>query len=397
MDVTFYKIIIALLVSGVALLIVFIARLQRRRKDEIDAFQKILAQGEEKAQEQLKKQVKDLFSNLTEGVLLVDVGLRIVYANSAFLKMLNLRDDVVGQNIVDVFKIEEISRLVKRLFESRVTASEEIELRYPQQGYLYINGAYVEGDNSRAPLALLLFHDQTRLKILEKTRQDFVANVSHELRTPLTLIKGCVETLIDGAKNDPQVADKFLNTIKKHANRLNFLLEDLLTISKLESGEVSMQIKPFDLQVLVKQVLEDFSEVARQKNVSLKNNVPEGFVVYGDADRLYQVLYNLVDNAIKYGKTGGNVWIGAFQKGTDAQITVRDDGPGIPPEARERIFERFFRVDKARSREQGGTGLGLSIVKHIIQAHGGRVWVESELGKGAAFHCLIPMKPQDNK
>ena len=236
---------------------------------------------------------------------------------------------------------------------------------------------------------ILVFHDLTRLKQLERTREEFVANVSHELRTPLSLIKGYVETLLDGAKDNPEVSTKFLKTIHRNSERLQFLIEDLLTISQLESGRLKMNLQPVKLRPLVDRVLEDFKTPAQAKHVALVNEMPD-LTAHADADRIQQVLCNLVSNAVKYGRTEGCVEVSGKIADGAVEICVEDDGPGIPTESLERVFERFYRVDKARSREQGGTGLGLSIVKHIVQSHGGKVWARSELGKGAEFHFTIP-------
>jgi two-component system phosphate regulon sensor histidine kinase PhoR len=231
---------------------------------------------------------------------------------------------------------------------------------------------------------------------LERTREEFVANVSHELRTPLSLIKGYVETLLDGAKDNPEVATKFLQTIQRNAERLQFLIEDLLTISELESGRIKMNLHSVRLHSLVDRVLEDLKPQAQSRRVELKNDVPE-LTARADADRLQQVFGNLIANAIKYGREGGHVGVSAhLLDGNAIELCVQDDGPGIPAESLERVFERFYRVDKARSREQGGTGLGLSIVKHIVQSHGGKVWAKSEPGTGAAFYFTLPLKPESS-
>jgi len=235
----------------------------------------------------------------------------------------------------------------------------------------------------------------TRLKQLERTRQEFVANVSHELRTPLSLIKGYVETLRDGALDNPQVAQKFLETIDRNAERLTLLIEDLLTISELESGRMKLELQPVSLKPTVEKVLGDFRARAGVKQMQLVGDIPE-VVLHADADRLEQVLCNFVDNAIKYGRIHGTVSVTAhLTKNAQVEVSIRDDGPGIPPESLERVFERFYRVDKARSREQGGTGLGLSIVKHIVQSHGGRVWVNSQLGQGSTFFFTLPQVTAD--
>jgi two-component system phosphate regulon sensor histidine kinase PhoR len=238
--------------------------------------------------------------------------------------------------------------------------------------------------------SILVFHDLTRLKQLESARKEFVANVSHELRTPLSLIKGYCETLLDGAKDQPEVASRFLLTIDRNAERLKLLIEDLLTVSELESGRVTLNLQPVSLRGSVEKVLGDYQKKATLRSIRLENRVPE-LTVRADSGRLEQVMGNLVDNSIKYGRESGYVSVEARDiEGGMVEICVRDDGPGIPPESLERVFERFYRVDKARSREQGGTGLGLSIVKHIVQSHQGRVWAKSEAGKGAAFFFTLP-------
>jgi len=237
---------------------------------------------------------------------------------------------------------------------------------------------------------VVVFHDLTRIKKLERNREEFVANVSHELRTPLSLIKGYTETLLDGAMDNPEVSQKFLQTIDRNAERLKLLIEDLLTISELEAGRLRLHLQPVALKPLIGKLCEDFKPRAASRDVKLVSEVPE-LTARADTDRVQQVLSNLVDNAIKYGRNQGTVTIrGRATDDGKVELCVADDGPGIPEDARERIFERFYRVDKARSREQGGTGLGLSIVKHIIQSHGGRVWVESEMGAGSRFHFSLP-------
>jgi two-component system phosphate regulon sensor histidine kinase PhoR len=267
----------------------------------------------------------------------------------------------------------------------------ELRLSSPSERWLEVNGAAIFNGGGKRYGTVLVFHDLTRLKQLESARKEFVANVSHELRTPLSLIKGYVETLLDGAKEDPALATKFLQTIDRNAERLRLLIEDLLTISELESGRVKLNLQPVALVPLVDKVLADLKSRAALRKVTLVNEAPE-LIVLGDADRLEQVLGNLIENGIKYGRSEGTVKVGGGQFDAEqAQLFVQDDGPGIPPEAIERVFERFYRVDKARSREQGGTGLGLSIVKHIVQAHGGKVWAKSQPGHGATFSFTIPM------
>jgi two-component system phosphate regulon sensor histidine kinase PhoR len=238
---------------------------------------------------------------------------------------------------------------------------------------------------------ILVFHDLTRLRQLENLRKEFVANVSHELRTPLSLIKGCVETLLDGAGDNPGQARRFLQIIARHTDRLTYLIEDLLTLSRLESGTAVLSLSETDLRELGGRTVEDLAARAAERGTRLVNEVPAGLTAHADAGRVLQVLFNLVDNAIKYGRPQGQVVIGGrATDGEFVELWVRDDGPGLPREALGRVFERFYRVDRNRAREQGGTGLGLAIVKHIVQSHGGEVRVESEPGRGAAFYFTLP-------
>lgn len=289
------------------------------------------------------------------------------------------------------FRLPELAEIVKQLRQQRTVRGYELELPGMDERLLEVNAASVLDAEGAQHGAILEFHNLTRLKQLENTRQEFVANVSHELRTPLSLIKGFVETLLEGAKNDPELATRFLQTIEKHTDRLTFLIEDLLTISRLESGQIVMNLHGVDLREEARRVIDDLQARAAEKKITLENLLSPGLLARADADRLQQVLFNLVENAIKYGTQEGRVSIGGKNVPENkVELWVRDDGPGIPAEAKERIFERFYRVDRARSRETGGTGLGLSIVKHIVQAHGGEVWVKSEVGAGTTFFFTLP-------
>jgi signal transduction histidine kinase len=240
-----------------------------------------------------------------------------------------------------------------------------------------------------------VFHDITEVKQLESMRSDFVANVSHELRTPLTAIRGYAETLRQTPPNDPADAQHFLSIIEKHAERLSRLTEDLLTLSDLESGKIEIDFNPVDIKRLVQSVSEVFSDAANKKQVTLEQVIEQGLpAVMGDVDRLQQLLINLVDNAVKYTPINGTVTVKAqritINSSIDAvELSVTDTGTGIPEQAIPRLTERFYRVDKARSRDLGGTGLGLAIVKHIAQAHGSQLKIESALHKGTMVSVLL--------
>jgi len=333
---------------------------------------------------------QSLFNSMAEGVLILDAADRIQLINSSMDRLFGLSADVRGQTVLEAFRLESLAEVVKQLKEEKTVHGCEIELPRLDDRWLQVNAAAVSDNAGNFRGSILVFHDLTRLKQLENTRREFVANVSHELRTPLSLIKGFVETLQEGAKNDPELATRFLHTIEKHADRLTFLIEDLLSISRLESGRTIVNLQPIDMREQVQKVLEDLHTRVEEKRVRIHNSAPEGMIARADSDRLQQVLYNLVENAIKYGRKEGDVNVGAKPVSDGkVEVWVQDNGPGIPPEAHERVFERFYRVDKARSRESGGTGLGLAIVKHIVQAHGGEVWVESQVGVGTTFHFTL--------
>jgi len=242
--------------------------------------------------------------------------------------------------------------------------------------------------------ALVVLHDVTRIEAAEKSRRDFIANVSHELRTPLTSIQGYVETLVEDPRPNPETTREFLGIIHKNATRMNRLTEDLLALASVESPDYKLAPQPMRASSLVQDAIESLGGIVVDSEVELESTGAPDALVMADPDAMNQVFGNLIENSLKYAKAGKSIRVGALLAGTEVQFTVQDFGPGIASEHLDRIFERFYRVDKARSRESGGTGLGLAIVKHIVQAHGGRVWAASELGSGAQFHFTLPLAPQ---
>jgi two-component system phosphate regulon sensor histidine kinase PhoR len=388
-----YLLSFILLIVAVALHLWWRGRYARLREDWLAEKQSLENAQKRHYQEsaQIEAEQQTIFNSMSEGVLILDQAGRVQLLNRSLQKFFNLKSDVRGQTIMETFRLQELAEITRRLPQERIVQGHELELPGVDDRWLEVNAAAVFDRGGTQHGSILVFHDLTRLKQLEATRREFVANVSHELRTPLSLIKGFVETLLDGAKNDPDLATRFLRTIEKHTDRLTYLIEDLLTISRLESGQIVMNLHQVDLREEVSHVIDDLQARATDKNAKLLNDFPADLQARADTDRLQQVLFNLVENAIKYGHADGTVAIGGQPNGDGkVEIWVKDDGPGIPPEARERIFERFYRVDRARSRETGGTGLGLSIVKHIVQAHGGEVWVKSELGHGSTFSFTLP-------
>lgn len=239
--------------------------------------------------------------------------------------------------------------------------------------------------------ALVVLHDVTGIEAAEKSRRDFIANVSHELRTPLTSIQGYVETLVEDPHPNPETTREFLGVILKNATRMNRLTEDLLALASVESPNYKVTPQPTRASALVEDAIESLGGMVVDSEVELESAGAPDALIMADPDAMNQVFGNLIENALKYGKAGGRIRVGAQLLETEVEFSVKDFGPGIAFEHLERIFERFYRVDKARSRESGGTGLGLAIIKHIVQAHGGRIWAESELGSGATFHFTLPL------
>lgn len=331
-----------------------------------------------------------LLDSMIEGVLVLDEMKRVQFANRTFAEMFATVGALSGKAVLEAVRVHEVAEIVERTGQDGRVIDHEMKLPGNSERWLQVNAAAITTAERRRLGTVLVFHDLTRMKRLERTREEFVGNVSHELRTPLSLIKGYAETLLDGAKDNPEVAVKFLQTIDRNARRLDLLIQDLLTISALESGRIAMDPQPVALRNVAERCLIDLNSLAGTRKVTLVNELAE-LTAQADETRTEQVLSNLMENAVKYGREGGRVTIGGRDTGEgQLEIYVQDDGPGIPSDAQERVFERFYRVDKARSREQGGTGLGLSIVKHIVQAHGGRVWVESTPGQGAKFFFTLP-------
>lgn len=359
-------------------------------EEKLRAKMELLARAGEDASLQAQAQQEAVFNSMVEGVVLLDGTARIQLANRRFSRLFSISADPRGQTLLEATRMHELADLIAGLGPASPVLSKELRLSGLQERWLDVSAAAVFGARGERTGGVLVFHDVTSLKRLERTREEFVANVSHELRTPLSLIKGYTETLLGGAYREPDLGLKFLQIIDRNAERLKLLIEDLLIISELESGRIRLQLETVSLAPLAAKLCDDFRPRAESRETQLCNEIPD-VQVSSDPNRLQQVFSNLLDNAIKYGHPRGTVTLRArVAQGGRIEVCVMDDGPGIPAEMRERVFERFYRVDKARSREQGGTGLGLAIVKHIVQSHGGRVWVESEPGSGSRFWFSLP-------
>ncbi len=390
MDLT----LILLLLACAALALAW-GRERMLRKSDSERSRQDLAEQRLRRDAELREQSQRtaaLFDRMVEGLIVVDAGGRIRVANRAAAALFGFEAPAVGRTILEATRHHEVAAVVARLDKELEVLGHELRidsLEAPR--FLQVNALAMRDAAGAADGAILVFHDLTRLRQLEGVRQEFVANVSHELRTPLSLIKSATETLLEGAKDDAAALSRFLQIIDKHANRLALLIDDLLLLSTLDSGGLRMNKQPVPLRDTVQDAIDDLQPRAHARDVTLVNAVPGSLLGLVDNDRMRQVISNLLDNAIKYGRAGGRAAIeGRVLPNGRIEIMVVDDGPGIPKESQERIFERFYRVDKARSREQGGTGLGLAIVKHVVQALGGDVRLESEPGTGAAFIVTLP-------
>ena len=382
-----------LLAVGVAAIVHFLWRAKSRRDHAAWRLElsRHKIQAEAAIAEALARQ-DALFDSMIEGVLVLDENDEVRFANQTFARMFATSGSLRGKKLLEAVRQHEVAEIVARTRSEGRVVDHEMRLAGEVDDWLQISAAAVTSGERRRLGTILVFHSLTRLKQLERRQQEFVANVSHELRTPLTMISGYIETLLAGAKDDPANATKFLQIVERHTQRLTLLIEDLLALSSLESGQLQLRPQELALAEVVEKVFTDLKPRAELKQCSLQNQLAD-LVAHADANRLHQVLSNLVDNAIKYGRVGGMVVVSGRQTGTGlVELCVRDDGPGIPAESLERVFERFYRVDKARSRDQGGTGLGLAIAKHIVHAHGGTIWAHSELGQGAALYFTLPQQ-----
>jgi two-component system, OmpR family, phosphate regulon sensor histidine kinase PhoR len=284
----------------------------------------------------------------------------------------------------------ELVEAVRQVLGGEPRVQSEIVTGTLRQHYFAITVASVRAGDTIG--AVVVLHDITELRKLERVRRDFVANVSHEFRTPLTAIQGFAETLLAGAIDDPQNRTRFLEIILEHSRRLARLTEDLLVLSKMDAERLELEIRRLSVSQLIESCLETAQRRAAEKDLEISVNAPQRLPdIAGDRRRLAEVLQNLLDNAIQYTLPGGQIMLSAETSGDEVVLTVSDTGIGIPQADQPRIFERFYRVDAARSREAGGTGLGLAIAKHLVEVHGGRLWVESEVGQGSQFHFSVPL------
>jgi two-component system phosphate regulon sensor histidine kinase PhoR len=332
-----------------------------------------------------------ILGSMVEGVAVISGSERLLFANPGFAEILGL--DIPpqsGSGLVEVVRQTELIEAVRAVLKGELRVESEIVTGTLRQHFFAATVASVRAGETSG--AVIVLHDITDLRKLERVRRDFVANVSHEFKTPLTAIQGFAETLLAGAIDDPENRGSFLEIILEHSRRLARLTDDLLKLSKMDADRLELEIHRFSVTQFVESCLETAQRRAAEKDLRISVNMPARLPdIAGDRRRLAEVLQNLLDNAIQYTLPGGHIMLTAGNGQNEVTFTISDTGIGIPQADQPRIFERFYRVDVARSREVGGTGLGLAIAKHLVEVHGGRLWVESEVGQGSQFHFTVPV------
>ena len=334
---------------------------------------------------------------MQDGLLVVDARRRITLTNRTFEELFGLRGPAAGVPLLETVRHATLDWLIAETLRTGEAMRSELSLADSQthsERHIEVNAVPIKNALDETTGAVLLFHDITELKRLDQIRSDFVANVSHELRTPLSILRGYIETLLDNPKPSREELARILAIMERHSKRLGLLVQDLLSLAQLESSNATLALSVVRVEELFNNVVRDWREKLAAKNLKVIVDVsPDASTLRADETRLQEVLYNLLENAVKYSREKGQIQLQAGRRGPETVLSVSDDGTGISKEDLPRIFERFYRADKARSRELGGTGLGLAIVKHIAQLHGGRVEAESELGKGTTIRVVLPTHP----
>jgi two-component system phosphate regulon sensor histidine kinase PhoR len=334
-----------------------------------------------------------VLTSMVEGVLAVDADQRVISVNAAAARLLGASPtELEGRGLQEVVRNADLRRFVTSALACDRPVEANVILRNARDRVLQANGTALRDAVGRGIGAVIVLNDVSRLRQLENLRRDFAANVSHELRTPITSIKGFVETLLDGAMANPDDADRFLRIIARQTDRLNTIIEDLLNLSRIEKETEAgaIWLMPGRVDKVLEAANQDCAAQVAARNLEILLDCPSDLMATMKSDLLVQAVANLLDNAIKYSEPGRRIWLSGRRDGNQAVISVKDEGCGIAEEHHARLFERFYRIDKARSRKLGGTGLGLAIVKHIVLAHRGQVSVESTVGQGSTFHIRLP-------
>jgi two-component system phosphate regulon sensor histidine kinase PhoR len=371
-------------------------RLPLRFGDELGEIAAALQQMSEQLRERAehatreKEQLQAVLNGMVEGVLVVDSDQRIVLGNQHLRDFFGTAAELRGRTALEAIRHAELAGVLKAAADSDEPVSRAIEVAHPAHRTLRVHAVRLPPIGAAGGGTVAVLHDVTELMQLEKMRRDFVANASHELRTPLAAIRGFAETLLGGAALSEADQRTYLEVIDRHARRLSTLVDDLLELSKIESRETKLQRAPIDLAKLAETLLHDWRARLDESQLTAALHSERAAVAWADAQACEQILSNLLDNAIKYTEPGGRIQIRLGGDERLVRVEVADTGVGIPERDLSRIFERFYRVDPARSRSQGGTGLGLAIVKHLVQSQGGEIQVESQLGRGSTFSFSLP-------
>jgi two-component system phosphate regulon sensor histidine kinase PhoR len=342
-------------------------------------------------------EVRAVFSALTDGLLMVDSTQRILICNPAFEKLYGKSPIAAETPLLDVIRDSDVIEPIRAALDQARPRVAEVSAP-DRKKQLQLTAVPIMHQNGEASGVVAVFHDISRLKQADEIRRDFVANVSHELRTPLSIFHGNLETLLEPGDLDEDETRHIYQVMKRHSDRLNLLVNDLLSLAQLESKEAKLQLTEIKLPDFLEGVTRDWAKRLAGKNLRLELEVPDNFpTVHADERRLEEVVHNLLDNAVKYSHQNGRILIQAGTPDQEVVLSVRDEGVGIAANDLPRIFERFYRADRARSRELGGTGLGLSIVKHIAQLHGGRVEAESVVGEGTTIRVILPNRAKNER
>ncbi|MFQ3573162.1 MAG: ATP-binding protein [Thermodesulfovibrionales bacterium] len=350
----------------------------------LESNQKQIEQAEEKTQ-----MLEATLRGMSDGVLMTDKNGNVILANQTLKKLFGIKTSPEGKKIPEVIRNNKLLDLYRDAMDTWEIVSEEIEISINQKDMFIMATAVPMYSATSVTGVVFTLQDITRLKRLEEMRKDFVANVSHEIKTPLTAIRASAETLIDTSLEDKEYAMRFLNMIKTHSERLNTLVEDLLTLSRIELGDMPIDKIVFNIEDAIDTVILTFKERAQSKGLQIQKSIPHGInTIIGDKNKVIQILLNLVDNSIKFTEKG-SITIGIMKDDKKLILYVEDTGIGIPKDHLDRLGERFYRVDRARSRELGGTGLGLAIVKHLVQLHSWQMKIESNVGKGTRVNIII--------
>jgi two-component system, OmpR family, phosphate regulon sensor histidine kinase PhoR len=355
-------------------------------------------------QQELERQIagresgtQTILGAMQDGLLVVDARRRITLMNSTFQKLFDLRDPAIDVPLVETVRHATLDQLIAETLETGEATRSELSVtdsRTHSERNIEVSAVPIKRADDEMPGAVVLFHDITGLKRVDQIRREFVANVSHELRTPLSILRGYIEVLLDEPETPREELARILSIMERHSKRLQRLVHDLLSLAQLESSQATLELSAVRVDELFNNLIRDWKEKLAAKNLKvIVDLTPEALTLHADGTRLEEVLYNLLDNAVKFSRNNGRIHLRATRRGSDMVLSVADEGLGIGKEHLPRIFERFYRADKARSRELGGTGLGLAIVKHIAQLHGGWVEADSEQGRGTTIRVVLPEKP----